>query len=328
MRVKEFVKNSNIPPCLIVNVMSKRNDNAFVEKALIRKQNREIAKRNLSDWYKEFTVYHIPWMREVLDLYMSNGDMGISPLLLADRYKDPRDMEVAMFASLIVSAKDVDEIVKNCNKLAEILTDRPFIWLSQRGFVSLYDPKVRDISLFAGTTNGKFALLMQNLWGLYEEFGGIEEFCKWGEVPEIPAQALASQLQVNKYGEEKVKLGRYEFDCALILARLSRKDGIGLGLWNEPVENLYPFDARVKAFVNTFFFKNNRMFTLKEKISLMGFKDGMELFYATLAYQSLCERKPVECHRYEKVFASKLFKRRELNKVQRKELKLALPPIY
>ena len=179
MRVKEFVKNSNIPPCLIVNVMSKRNYKAFVEKALIRKQNRDIAKRNLSDWYKEFTVYHIPWMREVLDLYMSNGDMGISPLLLADRYKDPRDMEVAMFASLVVSAKDVDEIVKNCNKLAEILTDRPFIWLSQRGFVSLYDPKVRDISLFAGTTYGKFALLMQNLWGLYEEFSSIEEFSKW-----------------------------------------------------------------------------------------------------------------------------------------------------
>ena len=72
-----------------VIVMSKRNYKAFVEKALIRKQNREIAKRNLSDWYKEFTVYHIPWMREVLDLYMSNGDMGISPCCLLTDTKTP-----------------------------------------------------------------------------------------------------------------------------------------------------------------------------------------------------------------------------------------------
>ena len=68
--------------------MARRNDKALIEKALQKRKNQEFAKRNLSEWYRKFVRYHNPWMRQLLDTFMRTGDLGINPLLIADRYKD------------------------------------------------------------------------------------------------------------------------------------------------------------------------------------------------------------------------------------------------
>lgn len=98
--------------------MARRNDSVLIEKALQKRKNQEFAKRNLSEWYRKFTRYHNPWMRQLLDTFMIEGDFGINPLLLADRYKDVRDIEVALFASMLVTTKEVDKIISYCNKIA------------------------------------------------------------------------------------------------------------------------------------------------------------------------------------------------------------------
>lgn len=309
--------------------MARRNDSVLIEKALQKRKNQEFAKRNLSEWYRKFTRYHNPWMRQLLDTFMIEGDFGINPLLLADRYKDVRDIEVALFASMLVTTKEVDKIISYCNKIAEIITDRPYIWLSKRSFVQLDDPKMRDTLIFPGVRYESLAVIMNKLWQLYDEFGSIEAFCKWGETPKMPAETLASQLQNIGYGQCRRNVGKFDYQCSLILARLSRKDGIGLGLWSEPVKNLYPMDSRVRSFVNTFFFKHNYLFTIDEKISLMGFKDGMELYYATLAWNDFISRKPEEAHRYEKLFMKHLA--RQTDSEDRKnciDMQKALPSLY
>ena len=289
--------------------MTRKNDDEEIKKAIKRREKFEITKRNLSEYYKEFAKWHIPWIKELTERYMSEGDFGIHPLLIAARYKKPKDIEVALVASVLIKTTEVDKVLEYTKKLADTITDSPYVWLSKRGFVPLFDPKVRDTNLFGGVSCGKLAVLMNNLYGIYEEFETLERFIKWNHAKKNPAEVLASQLQCWYGGNIREKIGDLTFPISLVLAYLSRRDGIGTGIWNEELENLYPEDLNVKSFVSTFFFPHCIYFTKEERNALMGFKDGMELFYASLAYKSLRERKPEECNRYERLFGKRLARR-------------------
>lgn len=287
----------------------KEADGEKIRRAIEKREKTEITKRNLAEYYKEFTRWHRPWMRELLDRYMTEGDFGIHPLLIAARYEKPMDIEVALTASLLVKSTDVAKILEYTKKVSEVITDTPYVWLSSRSYVHLFDPKMRDEIMFGNVRYGKLAVLMNNLYEIYSEHGSLENFVKWNGAKEIPAEALASQLQYWHGGKERVKIGDLTYPVTLMLAYLSRRDGIGMGIWSEPVENLHPMDCRTISFVDTFFYKRCRYFTLSEKTELMGFIDGMELFYAALAYQTLRERKPEECNRYERLFGKRLSRR-------------------
>ena len=284
-------------------------DSDRIEKALTRRENREITKRNLAEYYENFARWHIPWIRELTSRYLSEGDFGVHPLLIAGRYNNPKDIEVALVASVLIRASEVDKVLDNIQKMAETITESPYRWLSERGFVPLFDPKLRYTNLFNGLKYGKLAVLMSNLYDLYSEFETLEHFMKWQGAKEVPAETLASQLQYWHSDDGRVKIGDLTFPITLVLAYLSRRDGIGAGIWSEEVSNLHPEDASVKSFVNTFFFPRCKYFTREERTALMGFKDGMELYYATLAYNTLRKEKPEECNRYEKLFRSRLMRR-------------------
>ena len=290
-------------------IMGREAGNEAIKKAIEKRERTEIKRRNLAEYYKKFARWHIPWIKELTERYMAEGDFGIHPLLIAARYEKPMDVEVALTASVLIRTTDVEKIVARTKKMAEVITESPYVWLSKRGFVPLFDPKVRNKLIFQGVTYGKLAVLMSNLYDLYSEFGGLEHFIKWSAAKAVPAECLASQLQYWHGDGGRRKIGDLTYPLSLVLAYLSRRDGIGAGIWSEEVENLHPEDGRVKAFVNTFFYRRCEYFTREEKTALMGFKDGMELYYATLAYHSLREKSPEACNRYERLFQARLSRR-------------------
>lgn len=290
--------------------MSRKSDKLLIEKALRERQKIAITKKNMTEWYSYFASCHNMCMRHILTRYKERGDFGVSPMLLADRYENEKDKEVALVASLFVRSMDIDMILSDCNTIAEIITDRPYIWLCKRGFVALDDPTVRTRRVCGGTTMGDIATVMQKLWEIYSDYGTLERYCHSSEVSANPSEMLVKKLVNFGIGYRRVSIGDKVFRCSLILARLSCKDGMGLGLWEEPVKNLFPIDKCVRTYLKNFFFDRSD-FTLGEKLSLMGMKDGMELYYASHAYKEMMSENPKEYHRYESFFSKWLSKRCE-----------------
>lgn len=290
-------------------------------------KNRDFAKKNLADYYSIFAKYHKEWLKSLKDNFMKNGDFGIHQFILADRYDNTKDKEIATYVSLLIKATDEDGIVEQTDVLYNALGDSPFKFTMNKEYAYLSLPDVADDLLFSNVRNLDLSTLLSNIYTLWCCFGSVERCYEKmrhgiGSMEMLTENFLANP---DKTGTSTKKNADYAIP--LMFIRLMNNDGLGLGLWEGKRCDVCPYDKDVKEFVNSFFYYGSRRFTLDEKISLMGFDSGSDFYYAYLAYRRLMRLNPSACRKYATLFRKRLEERVDVEMYMAESMKDILPPI-
>ena len=241
-----------------------------------------------------------PWLQELADAYKKRGEFGIHQFMLADYYTVPKDKELALFASLVVSEND--NVLMQVQHLREILTDSPTQWYNNRGFVSLGIGRNQDKRINGGGVQyWKLSRLMQQIW--------FAEHENWGN--ETKAWDLESEIlrtmRLHSCTPFCALTGIFDdvqgpllWNCNLLLIRLFRSDGLGMGLWGHGTETLLcPWRSDMTQFLATWF-PDFRRYSINRQdcVKLFGLKDDVDFFYAYMGYKELQKRSPKECSEY------------------------------
>ena len=265
-----------------------------IDRALRLKGQEEVRKKNITDYFVNFSKPHIEWLRRLSADYKERNDFGIHPFILADYYKKPEDREIALFASLLVSEND--NIRKQVDHLRRLISDEPYKWFSNREFVSIsmgrnQNKRIDGSSVF--------------FWQLSRLFERIYDICQQEGNMET---AVMQTMKLNNstafgamtyYLQNLVGLGSPWWRLNFLLIRLFRPDGLGMGLWGKGDEPLLcPYNSGVKEFIQTWFPDYRRVGSSFECIKYFGFDDDVDFFYAYLGYKELQRRKPNECGYY------------------------------
>lgn len=283
-------------------------NNRQIYKTLMCREREEIRKKNIADYFLNFSKWHRKWMQELADRYKERGEFGVHQFMLADYYTEPKDKELALFASLVVS--DNDNVLMQVQHLKEILTESPSQWYKDRGFVWLGMGRNQDKHINGGgAPYWRLARLMQRMWSIdyslyYEDDNGMKSLCLANDVESevlsiikggyvSPFAALTSL-----FSDSSVCNPLWSYN--LLLLRLFRSDGLGMGLWgrgNEPLS--CPWKPDMTLFLSTWFpdyrrYSSNR----QDCVKLFGLKDDVDFFYAYLGYKELQKRNPKECSNY------------------------------
>lgn len=290
-------------------------------------KTRDIAKKNLAAYYTVFAKYHNEWLKNLQEKFIKDGDFGIHQFILADRYDNTKDKEVATYVSLLVKATDTDGIVEQTDILYNIIGSSPFMFLMKKEFAFLSLPDISDEVLFSNVRNADLSILLSNIYTLWCFYGSIEKFYEKMRHGFDSMELLVGGLLADSQKTLKKMIKYPDYVIPLMFIRLMNKDGLGLGLWEGKRCNVCPYNNDVKEFVNSFFYYGSRRFTLDEKIALMGFGSGSDFYYAYLAYRRLMRLNPSACSRYATLFRKRLEERVDVEMYMAESMKDILPPI-
>ena len=265
----------------------------------------ETRKKMVSDYFKNFSIYHREWMQKLADKVKERGEYGIHRFMLADYYQNPKDKELALMASLVISEND--NILMQVEHLKQLLTDDPTSWYNDRGFVSLGINKNRT-----KTINGSG----QPMWKLANVFGrvwDIEHPTVAGHAPTIYMDQTDFESEVlttirnnrtNAWGAltyylTDVGIGHFYWSLNFLALRLFRRDGLGMGLWGRGDEELLcPWNSELSLFLKTWFPDFRRVGTPEFCVKQFELRDDLDFFYAWLGYKELQKRNPKACSEY------------------------------
>ena len=279
-----------------------------INRAIRRKEREDVRKKNVAEYFFDFSKWHRPWLQELADAYKKRGEFGIHQFMLADYYTVPKDKELALFASLVVSEND--NVLMQVQHLREILTDSPTQWYKNRGFVWLGMGCNQDKHINGGgAPYWRLARLMQRMWSIdyslyYENDDGTKDLCLAldveSEVLSIIRGGNSSPFAALTYLFTDSGVRNPLWSYNLLLLRLFRSDGLGMGLWGHGTETLLcPWRSEMTQFLATWFpdfrrYSSNR----QDCVKLFGLKDDVDFFYAYMGYKELQKRSPKECSEY------------------------------
>lgn len=258
--------------------------------ALTKSRNSAYCRNAIFKFYKEFSTFHVDWMKRLKNAFLSINDFGIRPELLADYYTDIRDKEIALLASLIVPFGD--KCLPTVMSLRSTMGETPWEWFKNRGFYN---------------ATGLNRMMSANLFTLLDSWW--EECFKFGSYDSIE-KCVASKSEL--YGIsllnviEKISKGKMKtishMRMALFLLICSHSDGLGQGLWNIPRERvILPITGGLKGFLQTWLPDFTRVGSPDECVSLFDM-DTIDFYYCHLAYERLKICRPKECSQYASFF--------------------------
>lgn len=235
-----------------------------------KQQIREIRRKVVADFWYSFTKHFRPWLYELTEKYKERGDFPLmSAWLLPSYYTDPKDIEVAAIASMLI--KDDDKLLSRVNAFKDLMGTSPYKWFANREFVYLSIGKNQE-KRTGGVMNAKIA-----------------EFFSY--VFDISIEALKTKLVWDNEQEKLIRIV------------LATSDGFGKGVWTiMPYDLKCPLTKPVKHLLKTFFPDYVRLHNIDDAINLFGFEKDCDFFYAALAYQELQRSNPKGCSRLATVF--------------------------
>jgi hypothetical protein len=253
-------------------------------------ERRSLQKKVATDFFLCFSSLHRPWLKELAAWYKAKGEFPLFPTFIADYYTDPKDKEIALFSSLLMS--DNDRVYEQVQDMRSLITEHPYKWFTERGFVSLSLGANQQKALvgYRLCRYWKIAYLMNWLYGLAN--GSKEQ----GTFEKHFTHDTKDSLEELK----KLELHIGDFRLRFLSLVLRTSDGFGAGLWNS-CQSLVrcPLTESVKEFLTMWFPDyHTRGLTEDEAIGQFGFERDCDFFYAMLAWKELCRKKPKECKLY------------------------------
>jgi hypothetical protein len=257
----------------------------------------KVRQKNVRDYFLQYSQAVRPWLKELAEKYKAKGEFPLMPIqILPSYYNSLQDKEIAAFASLLIP--ETENVLKNIGEFRQMLSESPWEWFKNRGFVRLGIGKVQD-KRTGGVFNWKIAKLMDRLWE--------EHFAKTTKAASSIGQTIrliadierCSYFDVLTYICEDCGVGDYFYKLRLLLMIAATSDGFGLGLWSvEPPELKSPLTNDLRTFLSTFFPDYRRLGSVDEAIHLFGFERDCDFFYAWHAYKELQKRNPKVCSKF------------------------------
>lgn len=280
----------------------------------------EIARKTMRQYYEKFAIHHKIWIKKLMENFVGRDGFNVHTMMLADRYKTPEDQMIALFASLLVRDKGVNIIMQQTNKLYSILTEHPYEWFNNFGYIPFGDAAMRDKLTLYSVRCGQICDLLDSLMDIQKMASSIQSYLQ-------VVMKRADGVEVVKHAiGEGAKIKDIDYVLPLMLIRMSHKKGLGLGIVDIDDSQLLPWNSDVRMFLNTFSMPTDK-FSADEKIEMMGFESKSDFFYAYLAYKDLMTRYSTECRRYATTFRTRMTLRCDRENMHTFDMKKILPPI-
>lgn len=260
----------------------------------------ELRKKNTLAFLNEFQRNHRKWMQELADTYKNRGRFGIHLFSLADNYSEIEDIEVALFASLLLS--DNDYLLQQQQEMQELLGRHPYQdFFLKRGFAELSrgDCQTKHIAK-TFTCYYDIARLFDILYEWRGEYGSVKKAylatkdeCKNTN----PFFAMGRILSLAKVNQRQYKVN-------LLLLHLLTSGGLGYGLWgNNPYGLLCPENRDIIQFLELWFPDYSQCgLTFDRALRAIGLREDIDFYYCYLGFKELQKVNGVEvrqyCHRY------------------------------
>ena len=117
-----------------------------------------VRKKIVAECWFSFTKHFRPWLYELTAKYKERGDFPLmSAWLLPSYYTNPRDIEIAAIASMLV--RDDEKLLQRVEAFRELMGASPFDWLLNREFVYLSMGKTQE-QRTGGVLNAKIAAFL------------------------------------------------------------------------------------------------------------------------------------------------------------------------
>lgn len=278
------------------------------EKALANREKYVLKKKNACNFWKIFSKHHISWMKELVSKYKEAGDFPLMPMtILPSYYTDIADREIAVFASLLI--KD-DGNFDRINAFRKTLTDHPFEWFKERGFIRLSLGSTQN-KRTGGVENWKIAKLFDRLWEMCHVTtqnapnGMTVSFVRSiGFQVELMVKAQhCSFFDMLTYILEDCFVGEYFYRIRLLQVILGRSDGFSLNLWKIPLQDIKcPVTSEIKGFLKLWIPDYSTIGTFDEAVDMFNLDNPGDFFYAYLAWWKLNKLNPRACERYFSIY--------------------------
>lgn len=270
-----------------------------------------LRKKNVGEYFVNFTRHHRPWLHELAQKYKERGEFPLMAMvLLPSYYTDTRDKEIAVFAGLLISDVETNgrTTFDKVSAFRKMLGESPWEWFVQRKFVSLSIGK--NLHKRTGCVeNWKIAKLFDFLWQechvttAKTPLGNEVTFIRplGIQVDMIAKAQRCSYFDVLTYLLENCSVGNYFYKLRLLQIVLCSGDGFGLSLWqNHNAQDTLrcPLTTEIRQFVETWFPNYRRYGSVDDAIRLFGFEVEADFFYAWLGYKELQKRNPKGCSLY------------------------------
>lgn len=262
----------------------------------------DIRKKNVSDYFKDFSRLHREWLQTLADRVKERSEFGIHKFMLADYYEIPKDKELALMASLIVSENG--DILQQVGHLRELLGDSPTNMYKSRSFVRFGTGRNRDKRI-----NGsqqpmwKLANVLSRVWDIEHPTVGGYAPTVWKDKTDFESEVLHTMrtTRTNAFGAltyflSDIGVGQFYWNLNFLALRLFRCDGLGMGLWGRGDEELLcPWNSELTLFLKTWFPDYRRVGSHDFAVKQFELRDDLDFFYAWLGYKELQKKKAKEC---------------------------------
>ena len=261
-----------------------------------------IRKKNIVDYFKDFSIVIREWLQTLADGVKERGEFGIHKFMLADYYEYPKDKELALLVSLIVSENG--DILQQVGHLRELLGDSPTNMYKSRSFVRFGTGRIRDKRI-----NGsqqpmwKLANVLSRVWDIEHPTVGGHAPTVWKGLTDFESEVLQTirANRTNAFGAlsfflADIGVGQFYWNLNFLALRLFRSDGLGMGLWGRGDEELLcPWNSELTLFLKTWFPDYRRVGTPEFCVKQFELRDDVDFFYAWLGYKELQKRNPSAC---------------------------------
>lgn len=262
----------------------------------------DIRKKNVADYFKDFSRLHREWLQTLADSVKERGEFGIHKFMLADYYEIPKDKELALMASLIVSENG--DILQQVGHLRELLGDSPTNMYNSRSFVRFGTGRNRDKRI-----NGsqqpmwKLANVLSRVWDIEHPTVGGYAPTVWKDKTDFESEVLQTMrtTRTNAFGAltyflSDIGVGQFHWNLNFLALRLFRCDGLGMSLWGRGDEELLcPWNSELTLFLKTWFPDYRRVGSHDFAVKQFELRDDLDFFYAWLGYKELQKKKAKEC---------------------------------
>lgn len=260
----------------------------------------DIRRKNVADYFKDFSRLHREWLQALANRVKERGVFGIHKFMLADYYEYPKDKELALMASLVVSENC--DILQQVEHLRELLGDSPTNMYNSRSFVRFSINRDKYIN-GSKQPMWKLANVLSRVWDIEHPTVGGHAPTIWKDRTDFESEVLHTMrtTRTNVFGAltfflEDTGFGQFCWNLNLLALRLFRSDGLGMGLWGRGDEELLcPWNHDLRLFLSTWFPDYRRYGSTDQCVKLFGFDDNVDFFYAWLGYKELQKRNPSAC---------------------------------
>ena len=172
--------------------------------------------------------------------------IAADPVQFPHRYTDKRDIEVSAFVTAWISWGNRKQIIKTAERIdSQIFKGHPYEYLMSTEWRSFCG---NGECFYRTCRNNDFFMLMERMYGVYSQYGDLENAVVALVHTGLDAAEALSSLFRNVNGIADARLGSPCKRLWFFLRWMVRRDGIvDLGIWRQlsPADLIIPLDTHV-----------------------------------------------------------------------------------